>query len=67
MDAGEGKRGEAGLKLRYFERGLRFGADEVDLRSATYTVSVHEATTGKELGTTELEGTDDSKEEVGGI
>jgi len=34
--------------------------DEVDLRSATYTVSVHEATTGKELGTTELEGTDDS-------
>ena len=32
----------------------------VDLRSATYTVSVHEATTGKELGTTELSGTDDS-------
>jgi hypothetical protein len=28
--------------------------------SATYTVSVHEATTGNELGTTELSGTDDS-------
>jgi hypothetical protein len=34
--------------------------NSVDLRSATYTVSVHEATTGKELGTTELSGTDDS-------
>jgi hypothetical protein len=32
----------------------------VDLRTATYTVTVHEATTGKELGTTELDGTDDS-------
>jgi hypothetical protein len=35
-------------------------SNSVDLRSATYTVSVHEATTGKELGTTELSGTDDS-------
>jgi hypothetical protein len=34
--------------------------NKVDLRTATYTVSVHEATTGKELGTTELDGTDDS-------
>jgi hypothetical protein len=34
--------------------------NSVDLRSATYTVSVHEATTGNELGTTELSGTDDS-------
>jgi hypothetical protein len=32
----------------------------VDLRSADYTVSVREATTGKELGQTELPGTDDS-------
>jgi hypothetical protein len=35
-------------------------ANVVDLRSATYTVSVREATTGRELGTTELSGTDDS-------
>src|SRR5262245_41692418 len=28
--------------------------DKVDLRSDTYTVSVHEATTGRELGTTEF-------------
>jgi hypothetical protein len=35
-------------------------ANTVDLRTATYTVSVHEATTGKELATTEMEGTDDS-------
>jgi hypothetical protein len=34
--------------------------NEVDLRLATYTVSMHEAMTGKELGTTELDGTDDS-------
>jgi hypothetical protein len=34
--------------------------DTVELRSANYTVSVHEATTGNELGTTELSGTDDS-------
>jgi hypothetical protein len=34
--------------------------NSVELRSATYTVSVHEARTGKELGTTELSGTDDS-------
>ena len=34
--------------------------NKVDLRMATYTVSVHEAGTGKELGTTELDGTDDS-------
>jgi hypothetical protein len=34
--------------------------NKVDLRSASYTVSVHEATTGKELGTTELAGSDDS-------
>ena len=34
--------------------------NKVDLRSATYSVSVHEATTGKELGTTELSGSDDS-------
>jgi hypothetical protein len=35
-------------------------ANKVDLRLATYTVSVHEARTGKELGTTELDGSDDS-------
>jgi hypothetical protein len=34
-------------------------SNTVDLRSADYTVSVHEATTGKELGRTELPGTDD--------
>ncbi|MDT5066800.1 MAG: hypothetical protein QOK02_2955 [Mycobacterium sp.] len=34
--------------------------NEVDLRSAVYTVSVREAATGKELGTTELSGTDDT-------
>jgi len=34
--------------------------DKVDLQSATYSVSVHEATTGKELGATELSGSDDS-------
>ena|SRR5690242_12363770 len=34
--------------------------NKVDLRSATYSVSVHEATTGEELGSTELSGTDDS-------
>ena len=34
--------------------------DKVNLRSATYSVSVHEATTGKELGATELSGSDDS-------
>jgi hypothetical protein len=34
--------------------------DKVNLQSATYSVSVHEATTGKELGTTELSGSDDS-------
>jgi hypothetical protein len=32
----------------------------VDLRAATYTLSVHEARTGKELGTTELNGADDT-------
>ncbi len=32
----------------------------VDLRSATYTVSVREATTGKELGSTELTSSDDT-------
>jgi hypothetical protein len=35
-------------------------SNKVDLRSASYTVSVHEAATGKELGTTELDGSDDS-------
>jgi len=35
-------------------------SNEVDLRSAVYTVSVREATTGKELGSTELSGTDDT-------
>lgn len=35
-------------------------SNSVDVRSATYTVSVHEALTGKELGVTELSGTDDS-------
>ena len=30
--------------------------DKVNRRSATYSVSVHEATTGKELGATELSG-----------
>jgi hypothetical protein len=34
--------------------------NKVALKSATYSVSVHEATTGKELGTTELSGSDDS-------
>jgi hypothetical protein len=34
--------------------------DKVSLQSATYSVSVHEATTGKELGTMELSGSDDS-------
>jgi hypothetical protein len=34
--------------------------NKVDLRSASYTVSAREATTGKELGTTELTGSDDS-------
>jgi hypothetical protein len=29
---------------------------KVNLRSVTYPVSVHEATTGKELGATELSG-----------
>jgi hypothetical protein len=33
--------------------------DKVDLRAATYAVSVHEATTGNELGRTELTGDDD--------
>jgi len=32
----------------------------VDLRSATYTVSVHEAITGKDLGMTELSSDDDT-------
>lgn len=35
-------------------------SNKVDLRTATYTVTVHEATTGKVLGTTDLAGTDDS-------
>jgi len=35
-------------------------SNTVDLRSADYTVSVREATTGKQLGQTELPGTDDS-------
>jgi hypothetical protein len=35
-------------------------ADKVALKSATYAVSVHAATTGKELGTTELPGSDES-------
>lgn len=35
-------------------------ANKVDLRAATYAVSVHEAVTGKELGRTELTGDDDS-------
>jgi hypothetical protein len=35
-------------------------ANKVNLKSATYSVSVHEATTGKVLGTTELTGSDDS-------
>ena len=35
-------------------------ANKVDLRSADYTVSVREAKTGKELGSTELPGVDDS-------
>ena len=34
--------------------------DKVNLQSATYSVSIHEATTGKELGATELSGSDDS-------
>jgi len=34
--------------------------NKVNLQSATYAVSVHEATTGKELGSTELAGSDDS-------
>jgi hypothetical protein len=34
--------------------------NSVDLRSATYTVSVREATTGKELGSTELTSSDDT-------
>jgi hypothetical protein len=34
--------------------------NKVDLRTATYTVAVHEATTGTVLGQTELAGTDDS-------
>jgi hypothetical protein len=34
--------------------------NKVDLRTATYTVTAHEATTGKVLGQTELTGTDDS-------
>ncbi|OKH84566.1 hypothetical protein EB75_04465 [Mycobacterium sp. ST-F2] len=33
-------------------------ANKVDLRATTYTVTVRAATTGKELGTTELSGTD---------
>ena len=35
-------------------------SNTVDLRSADYSVSVREATTGKELGRTELPGVDDS-------
>jgi hypothetical protein len=35
-------------------------SNKVDLRSANYTVSVREATTGKELGSTELSSSDDS-------
>jgi hypothetical protein len=35
-------------------------SNSVDVRSATYTVSVHKAATRKELGVTELSGTDDS-------
>ncbi|KAB7752906.1 hypothetical protein [Mycolicibacterium mucogenicum] len=35
-------------------------ANKVDLRATTYTVTVRVATTGKELGTTELSGTDDT-------
>jgi uncharacterized protein YceK len=35
-------------------------SNKVDLRSADYTVSVREATTGKELGSTELSSSDDS-------
>jgi hypothetical protein len=34
--------------------------NKVDLNTATYTVTVHEATTGKQLATAELDGTDDS-------
>ncbi len=34
--------------------------NEVTLNTATYKVTVHEATTGKVLGTTELDGTDDT-------
>jgi hypothetical protein len=34
--------------------------DKVNLQSATYSVSVHEATTRKGLGATELSGSDDS-------
>ena len=34
--------------------------DKVTLNTATYTVTVREATTGKVLGTTELDGTDDT-------
>jgi hypothetical protein len=34
-------------------------ANKVDLRAATYAVSVHEATTGRELGRTELTGADE--------
>lgn len=33
---------------------------EVTLNTATYKITVHEATTGKVLGTTELDGTDDT-------
>lgn len=34
--------------------------NEVTLNTATYKITVHEATTGKVLGTTELDGTDDT-------